>query len=81
MLKRQFWSGDVDTRNFGLYLYRSIPQEESLKLKSFSYASPGAMEISGVLAVLLMLSKVAQSWIKTGDAFLSLWERIEKFKT
>jgi hypothetical protein len=26
-----------------------------------------------------MLSRVARSWIKTGDEFLTLWARIEKF--
>ena len=78
-LKRHFWSGEIDSRNFGLFLYRLIPAEESLKLRSFSYASPGAMEITGVLTALLLLSKVAQSWVKTGERFLSLWERVEKY--
>lgn len=78
-LRKNFWSGDIETSRVGLYLYRNIPKEDSLRLKSFSYASPGAMEITGALAALLMLSRVAQSWIKTAEQFLSLWEKVEKF--
>lgn len=79
LLRQQFWTGDIDTRHFGAVLYRNIPQDERLKLKSFHYASPGAFELTGVMAVLMMLSVVVRSWIKTGDAFLSLWERVDKF--
>lgn len=79
LLQTKFWTGDIETRHFGAVLYREIPQEERLKLKSFQYASPGAFELTGVMAVLLMLSTVARSWIKTSDAFLSLWERVGKF--
>jgi len=37
------------------------------------------MEIGGVLVVLLLLARVARAWIKTGDEFLTLWRRVEKF--
>lgn len=79
ILRKNFWSGDIETSRVGIYLYRQIPKEDSLRLKSFSYASPGAMEITGALAALLMLSRVAQSWIKTAEHFLVLWEKVDKF--
>ncbi|WP_445217744.1 hypothetical protein ACKWRH_38135 [Bradyrhizobium sp. Pa8] len=79
LVRKQFWSGDIDTRHFGQWLYRAIPKEESLKLKSFTYHSPGAMELSGVLVVLLLLSRVARSWIATGSAFIDLWAKVDKF--
>lgn len=79
ILRKQFWSGDMNTRHFGRYLYQRVPREESLKLKSFRYASLGAMEISGVLVVLLLLSRVARAWIATAGELISLWERVEKY--
>ena len=53
-LRQKFWSGDIDTRHFGRFLYQRIPSDDGLKLRSFSYASAGVMEICGVLACLLM---------------------------
>lgn len=79
LVRKQFWSGEIDSSNFGRWLYRAIPVEESLKLKSFSYHSPGTMELSGVLVVLLLLSRVARSWIATGSAFIDLWAKVDKF--
>jgi len=60
-------------------MYRAIPKPESLRLKSFHYSSPGVLELMGVLAVLLMMARVARSFIATGDAFFKLWANIEKF--
>ena len=40
-LRKKFWSGDIETRQFGRFLYKQIPAEEGLKLRSFSYSSPG----------------------------------------
>jgi hypothetical protein len=79
LLRKQFWSGDISTRHFGQYMYRAIPRDESLKLKSFNYASLGAMEIGGVLVVLLLLARVARAWIAAGDEFLGLWKKVEKY--
>jgi len=79
LLRRQFWTGDIQSRHFGRHVYRAVPDEEGLKLKSFVYHSPGAMEIVGVLAVLLMLARVAHSWIAVGDEFVTLLEKINKF--
>lgn len=78
-LRKVFWSGDIESRRIGAYLYRQIPSEESLKLRSFSYASPGAIEIAGVFGCILMLSQVARGWIKAGDEFINLWEKVDKF--
>ena len=78
-IRKQFWSGDMDTRNFGRFLYRNIPKEDGLKLKSFSYASPGALEIGGVLACFLMLSKVARCVIAAASEFIELWKKVDKF--
>jgi hypothetical protein len=79
LIRKQFWSGDIETRHFGRRLYRSIPTTESLKLKSFRYASAGLMELSGVLLVLLLLSRVARSWIATGSAGIDLWKKVDAF--
>jgi hypothetical protein len=78
-VRKQFWSGDIDTRHFGQRLYRNIPNDDGLKLKSFRYASPGMMELSGVLMVLLLLSRVARSWIATGGAGIDLWKKVDDF--
>ena len=79
IIRKQFWSGDIDVRRFGRYIYRQIPNDDSLKLKSFQYSSPGLLIISGVLAALLMASRVVRSWIKTADDFLTLWGKVDKF--
>jgi hypothetical protein len=34
-LRTTFWAGNVDTRHIGRSLYRQIPSDEALKLKSF----------------------------------------------
>jgi hypothetical protein len=78
-LRNTFWSGNADSRYIGERLYRQIPKEESLKLKSFHYSSPGAMEIMGVLAVLLLMAKVTGAWVRVGDGFLELWKKVDKF--
>lgn len=78
-IRKQFWSGDIQTRHFGQRLYRNIPSDDGLKLKSFRYSSPGMMELSGVLMVLLLLSRVARSWIATGSAGIDLWKKVDDF--
>ena len=78
-IRRQFWSGDTDSRYIGRHLYNSIPKKESLRLKSFHYSSPGAFEIMGVVACLLMMSRVARSWILTASGFIDCWEKVERF--
>jgi len=72
-LRQKFWSGDIDARHFGRFLYQRIPSDEGLKLRSFSYASAGVMEICGVLACLLMLAKVARAWIQAAADLVDLW--------
>jgi hypothetical protein len=37
------------------------------------------MELSGVLMVLLLLSRIARSWIATGSAGLDLWKKVDDF--
>jgi hypothetical protein len=78
-LRKVFWSGDIESRRIGAHLYRQIPTGESLKLRSFSYASPGNVEIVGVLGCIWMLSRVARGWIKAGSEFIDLWEKVDKF--
>ncbi|ANV99359.1 hypothetical protein [Bradyrhizobium icense] len=79
LVRKHFWSGDIESRHFGRRLYKAIPEEDSLKLKSFRYASPGLMELSGVLMLLLLLSRVARSWIATGSAGIDLWKKVDDF--
>jgi hypothetical protein len=78
-LRKTFWTGDVDSRFIGERLYRQIPTEESLKLKSFQYASQGAMTVVGVLSVLFFMAKVTNAWVKTGDAIFELWKKVDAF--
>jgi hypothetical protein len=78
-IRKQFWSGDIDSRHFGQRLYRQIPKDETLRLKSFHYASLGAMELAGYLGALLLAARVAKAWVAVGGDFLNLRTKIEKF--
>ena len=78
-LRRILWSGDIDSRHIGRDLYRQIPRDESLKLRSFNYSSPGYVEIFGAISCIGMLAKVAQAWIRGVKEFIDLWERVDKF--
>jgi hypothetical protein len=79
LIRKQFWSGDMQTRYFGQYLYKSIPKDETLRLKSFHYSSLGAMELAGYLGAVLLAARVAKAWIAAGGDFIDLWAKIEKF--
>jgi hypothetical protein len=74
-LRKTFWSGNVDSRFIGEWLYRQIPRDETLRLKSFRYSSEGAMTVAGVLSVLAMMAWVARAWLTTGDRALDLWKK------
>src|SRR5713101_4671631 len=78
-IRKQFWSGDLDSRHFGHFLYKSIPKDETIRLKSFHYSSLGAMELAGYLGAILLAARVAKAWIAAGGDFVDLWEKIEKF--
>lgn len=78
-IRQTFWAGDTDMRYVGERLYRQIPKDEGLKLKSFHYSSLGHLELLGSLAVLLLMARVALAWLKVGDGFLSLWRKVEKY--
>jgi hypothetical protein len=78
-LRQTFWSGNVNSRFIGERLYRQIPRDETLRLKSFHYSSQGAMTVAGVLSVLAMMAYVARAWITTSDKALDLYKKIEKF--
>jgi hypothetical protein len=79
LIRKQFWSGDMQSRHFGQYLYKSIPKDETLRLKSFHYSSLGAMELAGYLGAVLLAARVAKAWIAAGGDFIDLWAKIEKF--
>lgn len=78
-LRSTFWSGDVESQLIGQRLYRQIPREDSLRLKSFHYSSPGTMTVLGVLAVLGMMATVGLAWIRLGDRFIDLWKKVDEF--
>jgi hypothetical protein len=78
-LRHTFWSGDMDSGVIGQRLYQQIPKEDSLRLKSFHYASPGTMTVIGVLSVLGMMATVGMAWIKLGDKFVDLWKKVDEF--
>jgi hypothetical protein len=78
LIRKQFWSGDMQSQRFGQYLYKSIPKV-TLRLKSFHYSSLGAMELAGYLGAVLLAARVAKAWIAAGGDFIDLWAKIEKF--
>jgi hypothetical protein len=79
LIQRRFWSGDIEANRFGNYLYSNIPETDGLRLRSFNYNSPGAMEFVGVLGALWMCARVARAWVAASSEFVQLWERVEKF--
>jgi len=78
-LRKTFWSGDVESRAIGQRLYQHIPKKDSLRLKSFHYASAGTMTVIGVLSVLGMMATVGLAWIRLGDKFIDLWKKVDEF--
>lgn len=78
-IQKRFWSGDVESKRFGNMLYRMIPQGDALKLKSFSYASPGSLTLLGILPALYMAARVAKAWAAAGNDLLELWQKVEDF--
>jgi hypothetical protein len=78
-LSKFFWGGDMESRFIGAMLYRSIPLEESLRLKSFQYSSQGAITIVGVLSVLYLMARVTMTWTRTAEGIIELWGKIDKF--
>lgn len=79
LIQKRFWSGDIETKNFGQLLYRMIPDADALKVKSIRYASPGAIELAGILGLLLLAARVVRAWLSTTNEFLATYEKIEKF--
>lgn len=79
IIQKRFWSGDIETKNFGQMLYRMIPDADGLKIRSIHYSSPGAFTFAGILALLLLLSRVVRSWSQTVDQVLVTYDKIEKF--
>jgi hypothetical protein len=78
-LRQTFWSGNVNSRFIGDRLYRQIPRQETLLLKSFHYSSQGAMTVAGVLSVLAMMAYVARAWITTSDKAFDLYKKLRSF--
>jgi hypothetical protein len=81
LIRKQFWSGDMQSRHFGQCLYKSIPKDETLRLKSFHYSSLGAMELAGYLGAVLLAARVAKAWIAAGGDFIDLWAKSRNFST
>jgi hypothetical protein len=79
LIQKRFWSGEVETRRFGKVLYGMIPDGDSLKLKSFNYASSGALTVMGILSALWMAARVARAWAATGSDLIDLWAKVDKF--
>jgi len=79
LFTRYFWSGEYKGSAFAKYLYYNIPDESRLQIASIRYASPGAMELMGYVAALLMIAKCTSMWAKAGTDVLELLERIGEF--
>ena len=79
LIQREFWNRPFGKSYVGERVYGMLPSEAGLKIRSIRYASPGAMEIVGVLGVLLLLAKVVREWTAAGSGLVELYEKIEKF--
>lgn len=79
IIQKKFWSGEIETSNLGKYLYGMIPDSDALKVKSFRYASPGALELVGWLSVLWAAARAARAWIATSSELLDLWKKADAF--
>ncbi|MER8765184.1 MULTISPECIES: hypothetical protein [unclassified Mesorhizobium] len=79
IVQAQFWRGDIETRRFGLFLYRQIPKGDGLRIKSFNYSSPGTLVLVGVLPALLLAARVARAWVDAADKLFDLYAKIDKY--
>jgi hypothetical protein len=79
LVQREFWSGVFERSRVGERVYGMLPDAAGLKVKSIRYASPGAVELLGVLGVLLLMAKVVKSWTEAGSGLLDLYQKAEKF--
>ncbi len=79
LIQKRFWSGDMQTRHLGKILYEQIPDDDALKLKSFSYASPGAVTLLGILTVLWAAARCSRAWIAAGSELIELWKKADAF--
>jgi hypothetical protein len=79
LIQKRFWSGDMQTRHLGKILYEQIPDDDALKLKSFNYASPGTVELLGILSVLWAAARCTRAWTAAGSELLDLWKKADAF--
>ncbi len=79
LVQREFWSGDFERSRVGERVYGMMPDSAGLKIKSIRYASPGQLELVGVLAVLLLMAKVVKAWTEAASGLPDLYEKIQKF--
>ncbi|MER8958828.1 hypothetical protein [Mesorhizobium sp. M0701] len=79
IVQAQFWRGDIETRRFGLFLYRQIPKDDGLRIKSFHYSSPGTLILVGILPALLLAARVASKWLDVSEKLFDLYAKIEKY--
>lgn len=78
-IQGQFWRGDIETRRFGIFIYRQIPKDESLRIKSFHYSSPGTLVLVGVLSALLLAARVASKWLDVGEKIFDLYAKVDQY--
>lgn len=82
MLPKLFWSDQTEVHlGAGRLLYREIPRPEHLLLRSFSYTSPGAMTLAGVLTVLSKVFKAVQALAQAGKVGMELWNKATRPST
>ncbi|WP_150526500.1 hypothetical protein [Roseibium sediminis] len=79
LLADHFWQGNMPLWKLESRLYDSIPSADALKIRTIKYASPGFMDIAGILGVLLLLAKVANAWLDVGSKLVDTYQKIEEF--
>ena len=78
-ISRYFWSGEYIGDRFAQTLYGEIPESRRLKLVSIQFASPGWMELAGMLPVIAGLGWVTRVWIKNFDQTIDLVKKVDEY--
>ncbi len=79
LVQTQFWNRDFEHSYVGERVYQMLPAEAGLRIKSIRYASPGAIEIVGILGVLLLLAKVVKEWTGALAGIVETYDKIHAF--
>lgn len=78
-IQRYFWSGEYIGDRFAQTLYDHIPSKSHLRLVSMQFASPGWIELAGLVPVIAALGIVARIWIKNFDLAFDTFKKVDGY--